>query len=201
MVSRATVSIRMQADATNSGGHAAGAGVGPRSACLPAGAAVDHAVGLERLEAALEGLDLADFVVLLNVLLPQVGTVLLVVGSLVARRDVDRAEDLGLEAVLLLDGGEEGHRLVEEVEGIDHHDLALAGLQVVQAAEQVRDDAVSSDHGVREDSVVEVLARGLKREHGLRAVRCTRSLPCRATATGPHPTPNYLWHRPAPRGA
>ena len=64
---------------------------------LPAGAAVDHAVGVERLQAALEGLDLADLVILLDVLLPQVGAVLLVVRRLVTRRNALGAEDLGMK--------------------------------------------------------------------------------------------------------
>ena len=134
---------------------------------LPAGAAVDHAVGVERLEAALEGLDLADFVVLLDVLLPEVLAVLGIEGGLVEFLDALRAENLGLEAVLLLNLLEEGQRLREKVEGVNDHDLGAAVLQVAHTVEQVGDDAVTRDHRVREDSVVEVLARGLEREHRL----------------------------------
>jgi hypothetical protein len=142
--------------------------VDPRALeALPARAPVDHAVRVERLEAALEGLDLADLVVLLNVLLPQVGAVLGVVTVLVEQRHALRGEDLRLEVVLLLDRLEEGERLVEEVEGVDDHDLALARLEVAQLAQQVRDHAVARDHRVREDRVVKVLARRLKREHRL----------------------------------
>ena len=70
---------------------------------LPTGPAVDHAVGVEGLEAALEGLDLADLVVLLNVLLPEVGAVLRVVAVLVADIDALGAEHFGLEAIMILD--------------------------------------------------------------------------------------------------
>mmetsp|Transcript_9659 Transcript_9659/g.22765 ORF Transcript_9659/g.22765 Transcript_9659/m.22765 type:complete len:259 (+) Transcript_9659:754-1530(+) len=134
---------------------------------LPAGAAVDHAVGVEGLEAALEGLDLADLVVLLDVLLPEVGAVLLVVGRLVSDGDALGAEDLGLEAVEVLDLAEEVHGLGEEVEGVDDHDLGLAVLEVAEAVEEVRDDDVAGDHGVGEDGVAVVLAGDLEGEHGL----------------------------------
>ena len=134
---------------------------------LPAGAAVDHAVGVEGLETALEGLDLADLVVLLDVLLPEVGSVLLVVGLLVTDGDALGAEDLGLEAVEVLDLAEELHGLGEEVEGVDDHDLGLAVLEVAEAVEKVGDDDVAGDHGVGEDGVAVVLARDLEGEHGL----------------------------------
>mmetsp|Transcript_65970 Transcript_65970/g.148891 ORF Transcript_65970/g.148891 Transcript_65970/m.148891 type:complete len:350 (-) Transcript_65970:403-1452(-) len=67
---------------------------------LPAGPAVDHAVCLEGLEAAAEGLHLAHLVVLLDVLLPQVRPELLVVLGLVGA--ALRLENLRLEAVVLL---------------------------------------------------------------------------------------------------
>ena len=62
---------------------------------------VDHHIGIERLEAALEGLDLTDLVVLLDVRDPQFVAVLLEVDIFVLA--VGRAEDLGLEIVLLLE--------------------------------------------------------------------------------------------------
>mmetsp|Transcript_21986 Transcript_21986/g.47928 ORF Transcript_21986/g.47928 Transcript_21986/m.47928 type:complete len:208 (-) Transcript_21986:256-879(-) len=134
---------------------------------LPSRTAVDHAVGVESLEAALEGLYLADLVVLLNVLLPKVGTVLLVVGCLVPDGDSLSAEHLGLEAVVILDLLEEFHGLGEEVEGIDDHDGSLAILEVAKTIEEVGDYDIAGDHGVGEDGVAVVLAGDLEGEHGL----------------------------------
>jgi hypothetical protein len=43
------------------------------------------------------------------------------------------------------------------VEGVDDHDLDLAVLKVVQAVEQISDDAIAGNHGVGEDSILVVL--------------------------------------------
>ena len=67
---------------------------------------VDHHIGIERLQAALEGLDLADLVVLLDVGHPELVAVLLEVDILVLA--VRRAEDLGLEVVLLSKSAKNG---------------------------------------------------------------------------------------------
>ena len=125
-------------------------------------------VGGGEVRTALEGLHLAHFVVLLDVLLPEVGAVLGIVPVLVEELDALSGEDLRLEVVLRLERLEERERLVEEVEGVNDHDLGLAILaEVAEAAEQVGDHAVARDHRVREDSLVEVLARRLEGEHGL----------------------------------
>mmetsp|Transcript_40978 Transcript_40978/g.123627 ORF Transcript_40978/g.123627 Transcript_40978/m.123627 type:complete len:403 (+) Transcript_40978:376-1584(+) len=127
---------------------------------LPSGASVDHAVGVESLESALERLDLAHLVVLLNVLLPQIGAVLSVVGVFVEYGDSLGAENLGLESVVLLDLLDEIDSFGEEVEGINAHDRAFAVLEITEAIEKVRNDHVAGDEGVGEDGVVEVFARG-----------------------------------------
>mmetsp|Transcript_62296 Transcript_62296/g.114763 ORF Transcript_62296/g.114763 Transcript_62296/m.114763 type:complete len:211 (-) Transcript_62296:9-641(-) len=97
---------------------------------LPAGATVDHAICLQRLETTLEGLNLADLVILLNVLLPEVGSVFFVICCLVSTWHTLCAEDLSLETIVLLDILHELHGLVKEVEGVNHHDLDFAILQV-----------------------------------------------------------------------
>mmetsp|Transcript_28375 Transcript_28375/g.64263 ORF Transcript_28375/g.64263 Transcript_28375/m.64263 type:complete len:308 (+) Transcript_28375:673-1596(+) len=146
--------------------------VGALSAVVAA-AAVDHDVRVQRLETALEGLNLADFVILLNVLLPQVGTVLLVevgerLGREVTRRwQALRAEHVRGEAVLLLDCREEGHRVVEKVVGVHNHDLRLAGFERADLAEQVGDDAVADDHRVREDDAIKLVHRHAQRRERL----------------------------------
>jgi hypothetical protein len=134
---------------------------------LPSRSAVDHAVGVEGLESALERFDLADAVVLLDVLLPEIDTVPLVVGSLVTDRNTFGAEDLGLEPVELLDFFQEIHGLGEEVESVDDHDLALAVRKVAHAVQKVSDDNISGNHGIGEDGVIVVLARDLEGKHGL----------------------------------
>mmetsp|Transcript_26389 Transcript_26389/g.57319 ORF Transcript_26389/g.57319 Transcript_26389/m.57319 type:complete len:294 (+) Transcript_26389:758-1639(+) len=132
---------------------------------LPTGAAVEHDVAASLRKAALEGLHLADAVVLLDVHLPQVGTVLGVVLALVLA--VLGLEDLGLEVVGLLDLLQELHSLGEEMESVHHHHLALAVGQVSQAVEQVSDDAIASNQGVGEHRVRETLHGKLKGTHGL----------------------------------
>mmetsp|Transcript_10767 Transcript_10767/g.25485 ORF Transcript_10767/g.25485 Transcript_10767/m.25485 type:complete len:233 (-) Transcript_10767:277-975(-) len=135
---------------------------------LPSGTSVDHAVSLESLESTLEGFDLADTVVLFNVLLPQIGTVTLVVGSLVSNRDSFGAEHFGVESVEIFDFLEEFHGFREQVEGINNHDFALGAiLEVSHAVEQVCDDNISSNHGIWEDGVTVVLARNFEGVHGL----------------------------------
>mmetsp|Transcript_20589 Transcript_20589/g.60136 ORF Transcript_20589/g.60136 Transcript_20589/m.60136 type:complete len:217 (-) Transcript_20589:79-729(-) len=138
--------------------------VGPLEA-LPPSPAVDHHVGLESLESTLKWLNLADLVVLLNVLLPQVRAELLVVHGLV--RAALGLEHLSLEAVELFDLLQELHGLGKEVEGVDHHDLGLARLEVPEAVEQVSDHAVTSNHRVGEDRVLMVLHGQLEGVHGL----------------------------------
>mmetsp|Transcript_71676 Transcript_71676/g.118697 ORF Transcript_71676/g.118697 Transcript_71676/m.118697 type:complete len:211 (-) Transcript_71676:457-1089(-) len=106
-------------------------GVNPRPLeALPPGTAIDHAVSLECLEATLERFDLADLVVLLDVLLPQVGTVLFVVRCFITHWHALRTEDLCLEAVVLLNALHELHGLIEEMESVNHHDLDFAILEV-----------------------------------------------------------------------
>ena len=138
--------------------------VGALRAVVPA-AAVDHHVRAEGLEAALERLDLADLVVLLDVRDPELVAVLLQVDVLVLA--VRRAEDLRLEVVLGLEVREERHRRVEEVERVDDHDLHLAALEVAQLPEEVRDHAVPDDHRVREDCILVVLRRERQGLEGL----------------------------------
>mmetsp|Transcript_9173 Transcript_9173/g.13734 ORF Transcript_9173/g.13734 Transcript_9173/m.13734 type:complete len:237 (+) Transcript_9173:784-1494(+) len=134
---------------------------------LPPGTSVDHAIGAQSLESTLEGLDLAHLVVLLDVLLPKVGSVFCVVSGLVTDGDALRAEYLGLEIIRLLDLLQELHGLGEEVERIDDHNLALSIGQVSHAVKQVGNDAVTSDHGVGEDGVSVVLDGDFEGEHGL----------------------------------
>mmetsp|Transcript_8836 Transcript_8836/g.18469 ORF Transcript_8836/g.18469 Transcript_8836/m.18469 type:complete len:245 (-) Transcript_8836:62-796(-) len=135
---------------------------------LPSGTSVDHAVGVQGLESTLEGFDLAHTIVFLDIFLPQISTVSLVVGVLVSDRDSFGAEDLGLEAVEILDFLEEFHGLREQVEGVDTHDGALVTvLEVSHAVEQVGDDNVTSNHGIGENSVSVVLAGDLEGVHGL----------------------------------
>mmetsp|Transcript_38608 Transcript_38608/g.64974 ORF Transcript_38608/g.64974 Transcript_38608/m.64974 type:complete len:400 (+) Transcript_38608:73-1272(+) len=140
--------------------------VDPRALdALPAGAAVDHHVAAGLLEAALEGLDLAHAIVLLNVNLPQVRTVLRVVHALV--RAVLRLVDLCLEVVGLLNILQELHGLGEEMEGVHAHHLALAARQVAEAMQKVSDDGIASNHRVGEHRVAEPLDGKLERTHSL----------------------------------
>mmetsp|Transcript_53260 Transcript_53260/g.80793 ORF Transcript_53260/g.80793 Transcript_53260/m.80793 type:complete len:422 (-) Transcript_53260:187-1452(-) len=134
---------------------------------LPPCSSVDHAVGVKSLESALERLDLADAIVFLNVLLPEISAVSLVVGCLVTNGDSFGAENFGLEAIELLNFLQELHCLGEQVEGVDAHDGALAVLEVSQAVQQVGDDDISSDHSIGEDSTLVVLASNFKGKHGL----------------------------------
>jgi hypothetical protein len=134
---------------------------------LPPCSSVDHAVGIASLESTLEGFHLAHTIVLLNILLPQVSSVSLVVGGLVANGDSLGAEDLGLEAVVLLDLAKERNGLGEEVEGVDDHDLALAVLEVAHAVQKVGDDDITGNHGIGEDGVFVILAGDLEGEHSL----------------------------------
>mmetsp|Transcript_154654 Transcript_154654/g.273158 ORF Transcript_154654/g.273158 Transcript_154654/m.273158 type:complete len:211 (-) Transcript_154654:501-1133(-) len=97
---------------------------------LPASAAVDHAIRLKGLQATLERFHFADLVVLLDVLLPQVGTVLFVVRCFITHWHALRTEDLCLEAVVLLNALHELHGLIEEMESVNHHDLDFAILEV-----------------------------------------------------------------------
>ena len=113
-----------------------------------------------------------DLVVLLDVDLPEVCAELLVILGLVLA--ALSLEDLGLEAVVLLDGGEELHGLREKVEGVDDHDLGLAVLEDVEAREEVRDHAVSRDHRVREHHVLVVIR--LPPPHAVTARRPVRAL-------------------------
>lgn len=103
----------------------------------------------------------------LDVLLPEIGAVLLVIGSLVTDRDAFGAEDLGLEAVEVLDFSQELHGLGEEVERVDDHDGALSILKVAHAVQKVSNDNVTGNHGVREDGIFVVLASDLEGKHGL----------------------------------
>ena len=135
---------------------------------LPSGAAVDHAVSVQGLESTLEGFDLADAIVLLNIFLPQISSVSLVVTILVSDRDSFCAEYLGLESVVIFDFLKEFHGLGEQVEGIDAHDGALVTvLQVSHAVKQVGNDDVTGNHGIRENGVSVVLARNFEGVHGL----------------------------------
>mmetsp|Transcript_154655 Transcript_154655/g.273161 ORF Transcript_154655/g.273161 Transcript_154655/m.273161 type:complete len:211 (-) Transcript_154655:501-1133(-) len=97
---------------------------------LPASAAVDHAIRLKGLQATLERFHFADLVVLLDVLLPQVGTILLVVRSFVPARYTLGAEDFPLEAIEFFKLTDELHGLIEEVEGVNKHDFDLSVLEV-----------------------------------------------------------------------
>ena len=56
------------------------------------------------------------------------------IGEIICRVICCHLKDLGLELVLALQLAEEGHGVVEQVEGIHHHDLALATLKVAQLA-------------------------------------------------------------------
>mmetsp|Transcript_13005 Transcript_13005/g.29900 ORF Transcript_13005/g.29900 Transcript_13005/m.29900 type:complete len:239 (+) Transcript_13005:627-1343(+) len=117
--------------------------------------AVDHHVGVEGLQASLEGLDLADLVVLFDVNLPQIRAKLLVVFCLV--RTPNRLEDVGLELVVPLQLAEECHGLRKQMEGVDDHDLDLAALEVPKPVKKVGDDTISRNHGVGKDSVLKLL--------------------------------------------
>mmetsp|Transcript_81129 Transcript_81129/g.148057 ORF Transcript_81129/g.148057 Transcript_81129/m.148057 type:complete len:211 (+) Transcript_81129:355-987(+) len=114
---------------STNGGILKGVNPSPLKA-LPPGAAIDHAVSFQCLEAALERFHLAHLVVLLNVLLPQVGTILLVVRSFVPARYTLGAEDFPLEAIEFFKLTDELHGLIEEMESVNHHDLDFAILEV-----------------------------------------------------------------------
>lgn len=66
---------------------------------LPTGAAINHAVCVERLQAALERLHLANTVILINILLPEIGTIALVICRLVTNGNTIGAKDLGFKVV------------------------------------------------------------------------------------------------------
>mmetsp|Transcript_9370 Transcript_9370/g.23336 ORF Transcript_9370/g.23336 Transcript_9370/m.23336 type:complete len:254 (-) Transcript_9370:86-847(-) len=135
---------------------------------LPSGAAVDHAVSAQGLKSTLEGFDLADTVIFLNVFLPQISSVSLVVRCLVSDRDSFGTEDLGLESVVFFNFLKEFHGLREQVEGIDAHDSAfVAILQVSHAVKQVGNDDITGNHSIRENSVSVVLAGNFEGVHGL----------------------------------
>mmetsp|Transcript_27805 Transcript_27805/g.64401 ORF Transcript_27805/g.64401 Transcript_27805/m.64401 type:complete len:216 (-) Transcript_27805:309-956(-) len=105
--------------------------IDPRTFCsLPACSAIDHAVSFESLEPTLEGLNLTDTIILVNVLLPQVRSVLGVVRGLVSDRDTLCAENFRFEIIVLFDLLQELHRLWEEMESVNDHNLALAILEV-----------------------------------------------------------------------
>mmetsp|Transcript_34870 Transcript_34870/g.80641 ORF Transcript_34870/g.80641 Transcript_34870/m.80641 type:complete len:267 (-) Transcript_34870:2-802(-) len=134
---------------------------------LPPRASVHHAVGAQGLQSPLERFHLAHFVVLLDVLFPQVRAVPGVVSGLVAHGDALGAEDLGFEVVGRLQLAEEGDGFVEEMEGVHHHHLALSAGQVAHAVEEMGDHHVAGDHGVGEDGVAVVLHAYFEGTHGL----------------------------------
>mmetsp|Transcript_6238 Transcript_6238/g.10302 ORF Transcript_6238/g.10302 Transcript_6238/m.10302 type:complete len:215 (+) Transcript_6238:676-1320(+) len=134
---------------------------------LPPRSSVNHTISVASLQSPLERLNLAHLIILLNVLLPKIGTELGIVRRLVSHRHALGTEDLGLESVKFLNLPQEVHGLGKKVEGINDHNLGHAVLQISHAVEQVRDDGITGNQGVGENGIAVVLASDFKGEHGL----------------------------------
>mmetsp|Transcript_39847 Transcript_39847/g.96159 ORF Transcript_39847/g.96159 Transcript_39847/m.96159 type:complete len:213 (-) Transcript_39847:190-828(-) len=134
---------------------------------LPPCTSVDHTVRVQCLQSTLERFDLTDTVILFDVLLPKVSSIPLVVCSLVSNGDTLSTEDLGLEVIKVFNFFQEIHSFGEQVEGIDDHDFAFSVLEVPHPMQQVCNDDITRDHGIGENSIVEVFTTDLQGVHGL----------------------------------
>lgn len=134
---------------------------------LPPSPPINHTISIQCLEPPLKGLHLTNLIVLLNVLLPEIGPVLFIVGLFISHGHSLGAKDLGRESVVLFDLAQKVHRFGKEMEGVHDHDLGPSRLQVSHPMEQVGDDDVAGDECVGEDGVAVVLHGDFEGEHGL----------------------------------
>mmetsp|Transcript_24303 Transcript_24303/g.36823 ORF Transcript_24303/g.36823 Transcript_24303/m.36823 type:complete len:262 (+) Transcript_24303:705-1490(+) len=134
---------------------------------LPPRTSINHTIGIQCLQSTLEWFHLAHLVVLFNILLPQVGTILCIIASLVSNGNTLGTEYFGLESIKLLNLTQEIHSLREEVEGIHNHNLGCSILEISHAVQKVGDDDISGNHGIGKYSVTVVLNGNFQGEHGL----------------------------------
>mmetsp|Transcript_3216 Transcript_3216/g.7088 ORF Transcript_3216/g.7088 Transcript_3216/m.7088 type:complete len:428 (+) Transcript_3216:32-1315(+) len=134
---------------------------------LPPRPSINHTIGIQSLETPLEWLHLANLIVLFNVFLPKIGSVLLIVGSLISHGNTLGTKDFGFESVKVLNFTEELHSFGEEMEGVHHHDLGLSVLQISHTVKEVGDDGISRNQGVGEDGIAVVLDGDFESKHGL----------------------------------